>query len=464
MEQHYDLVVIGSGSGNTIVDDSWADKRVAIIDHGRFGGTCLNVGCIPTKMFVHPADLVREAAHLPALGVAASTGDADWRAIRDRVFARIDPISDGGLAWRKQSQNVDVYEETARFVGERRLQVGRDVLTADQVVIATGSRPRELDLPGADEAETRLHTSDSIMRLAKLPRRLVILGGGYIAAEFAHVFATFGSKVTIVARGERLLGREDREVSEVFTSQLAEHVDVRLRQSPTGFVTRPTGVTVFCTDPDGAEYEYDADVVLLAMGRVPNADTLDCAAGGVDVDADGFVTVDEHLRTSVPGVFALGDVCTPDMLKHVANHQARVVAHNLTHPEDLERWRSEAIPHAVFSLPQLASVGLTEQDARQAHEDVVTGTRDYSDVAYGWAMEIERGRALCKVVATSDGEILGAHVVGPHAAMLVQPFVQAMALKTSLRDFATQQYWIHPAMTEVLENAALAALEAGQAA
>lgn len=460
MEQHYDLVIIGSGSGNTLLDERFASQRVAIVDHGRFGGTCLNVGCIPTKMLVYPADLSLAARTLPSLGVSATVAEADWRAIRDRVFGRLDPISDGGLAYRQESENVDVYEDTAVFTGERTLRVGHDTITADQVVVANGSRPVWPDLPGIEEAMSRIHTSDSIMRIEKLPKRLVVLGGGYIAAELAHVFATFGVKVTVVARSDRLLRREDGAVSRAFTSQLSERVDVQLRQTPAAFETRPSGVTVVCADEDGAEYEYDADLVLLALGRVPNSDTLGCEAGGIKVDEDGFVVVDEHQRTTAPGVWALGDVCSPSQLKHVANHEARVVQHNLLHPDDLRSSHHDAIPHAVFSSPQVASVGLTEEQAREQGLDVSVGVQDYADVAFGWAMEIERGKAFCKVLVTG-GDIIGAHVVGPEASLLVQPLVQALTFGTPARDVARGQYWIHPALSEVVENAILKALGEG---
>ena len=196
---HYDLAIIGSGSGNTIITPEWDDKRIAIIEGGTFGGTCLNVGCIPTKMFVHPADLAVEAAAAPRLGVDARVDGARWTDVRDRIFGRIDAISHGGLEYRRTLPHVTVYEEHVRFTAPRTLRTasGED-LTADQIVVASGSRPVRPEIPGIDLPQ--VHTSDTVMRIEEMPRRVVVVGGGYIGAEFAHVFSSLGARVTQVNR------------------------------------------------------------------------------------------------------------------------------------------------------------------------------------------------------------------------------------------------------------------------
>lgn len=193
--QHFDLAVIGSGSGNSLIDERFADLKIALIERDPvFGGTCLNRGCIPTKMFVLPADFARGVEHARRLGVDLAFNGADWPAIRNRIFGRIDPISRGGLSWRVQSDNVTVFQEEASFVDPHTLQVGEGRITADRIVIATGSRPRLLDVAGSEEMAAFLHTSDDIMRMDELPERLVIVGGGYIAAEFAHIFSALGAR------------------------------------------------------------------------------------------------------------------------------------------------------------------------------------------------------------------------------------------------------------------------------
>ena len=217
--RHHDLVIIGAGSGNSIPGPEFDDLDIAIVERGKFGGTCLNVGCVPTKMFVHPADLAVGARAGADLGVAMTVDHVDWPALRDRVFGRIDPIVAAGKAYRQgpESPNVTVYTGTARFVGHKRLDTGTGtVVTADRWVVAAGSRATVPEVDGL-ELGPRVHTSDTIMYLDELPRSIIIFGGGFIAAEFAHVFDAFGSEVIQVIRGDRLLRSHDADISAAFT-------------------------------------------------------------------------------------------------------------------------------------------------------------------------------------------------------------------------------------------------------
>ena len=451
--QHFDLAIIGSGSGNSIPDERFADLSVALVDRGVFGGTCLNVGCIPTKMFVVPADLAVSPAEARRLGVDLELRAVHFGEIRDRIFGRIDPISEGGLKWRAGNDNVTVFQEPARFLDQHTLLVGEERVTADRFVLAAGSRPVIPDLPGLDEV--RHHTSDTVMRLPELPRSLVIIGGGYIAAEFSHIFSSYGTAVTVLSRGDRLLAREDEEVSTTFTDLIGRRVDLRLGATVQRVRPAGEGVTVTFADEAG-DHEVTADVLLVATGRRPNGDTLDLDAVGVAVDERGYVVVDEHQRTTAPHVFALGDVSSPHQLKHVANHEARVVQHNLLHPDDPVSSDRRFVPHAVFSDPQVAAVGLTERQAREQGLDVVTAKQAYGDVAYGWARE-DTGDHFVKLVAErGTGRLLGAHLIGPDASSLIQPLIQAMSFGQTAQEVARGQYWIHPAMAEAVENALLA--------
>ena len=450
--QHFDLVIIGSGSGNSIADDRFAGQSIALVDSGTFGGTCLNVGCIPTKMFVHPADLAHVPAEAGRLGVDLERREVHWAAIRDRIFGRIDPISAGGLSWRRSNENVTVLTEEAHFVGEHALQVGEQTITADRFVLAAGSRPVLPDLPGLHDVD--FHTSDTVMRLPELPGSVVIVGGGYIAAEFAHVFSSFGSQVTIVNRGERLLAREDDDVSARFTELIGQRVDLRSRTSVRRVRAVDGGVALTLTG-DAGEQEVQAEVLLVATGRRPNSDRLNLDAVGVKVDEQGYVVVDDYQRTSAPHVFALGDVSSPYQLKHVANHEARVVQHNLLNPDAPVTADHRFVPHAVFSFPQVAAVGLTEEQAAEQGLEYVTATQAYGDVAFGWAME-DSGHFVKLVAERGTGRLLGAHLIGPEASTLIQPLIQAMSFGQTASEVARGQYWIHPALTEVVENALLA--------
>ncbi len=453
MSTHFDLAIIGTGSGNSLLDERFADRSVAILEKGTFGGTCLNVGCIPTKMFVYPADLALSASHGPALGVETRFEGARWREIRDRVFGRIDPISHGGHDWRASNPNVTLFEKHARFVDVRTIDTGTGVtITADQVVVAAGSRPDLPDVEGLDEVG--FHTSDTVMRVDELPERLLILGGGYVAAEFAHVFGSFGSRVTIVNRSPGLLRSQDEEISERFTALAADRWDLRLSVVVEKVERYAGGIRAHLSDGSSVE----ADLLLVATGRRSNADGLDLDRTGVEVDDEGVVVVDEYQRTTADGVWALGDIANHFQLKHVSNHEARVVQHNLLHlddPASMWRRRHDAVPSAVFSSPQVASVGLNERDAVAQGIEHVVAHQDYGSTAYGWAMEDTTGFA--KLLADPvSGRILGAHFLGPQASNLVQPLIQAMTFGQTAHEVAREQYWIHPALMEVVENLLLA--------
>ena len=455
-ESTFDLIIIGSGSGNHIPADLDA-MSIALVERDVFGGTCLNKGCIPSKMFVLPADRVVEAAESIQIGVELNLGGTDWVGIRDRIFGRIDPIAASGRGYRaERCPNVTLFEGTARFLrqqepGLHSLDVDGQRISAPQVLVATGSRP--VIPPIAGLVETGFQTSDGIMRLDQRPDRLGIIGGGYIAAEMGHVFAGLGSQVTLFNRSDVLLGRQDREIAERFTQAFGERVNLQLNHLPSRVERRGSSIVVHCA---GEQFEFDE--LLVATGREPNSDLIDCDVVGIDTHHHGTIVVDEHQRTSVPGIWAIGDVANDVHLKHVANREAEVAFWNIAHPDDLRSTDHGAIPAAVFSHPQVATVGMTEQQVVDAGIDHVTGRRDYAGTAYGWALGDEVGFAKV-IVSRETGLILGAHVLGAQASTLIQPLIQAMHFGQTAARVAREVYYIHPALTEVVENALLDAVE-----
>ena len=449
---HFDLVIVGAGSGNSLLTPELADRRVAIVERGDFGGTCLNRGCIPSKMLVHVADVATATRHAGRLGITAAVEEVRWPEVSKRVFGRIDPIAAAGEEYRRGLDNVAVYKGQARFCGPRRLAVGDSEVTGDAIVLAAGARPFVPDHP--DLSAVPFHTSDEIMRLVEPPRRLLIWGGGYIAAEMAHVFGAAGSDVTIVNRGPRLLRAEDVDVSERFTTAYRKRFRVLTTAEVRAAHTTPAGEIALRVRHDGDDEHLVADVLLVAVGRVPNGDELNVVATGVTLDEAGYVETDEYGRTAAPGIWALGDICNPNQLKHVANAEARAVAHNLAHPADMRPVALGPVPHAVFASPQVASVGATEQALQAAGRPYRRSVRPYSDTAYGWAMEDDTG--FCKVLSDpATDRLVGAHICGPDAAVLLQQLVQAMAFDLSVTRIARHQLYIHPALSEVVEQALL---------
>lgn len=470
--EHYDLIIVGTGSGNSIPEEL-NDRKIAIVEKGVFGGTCINVGCIPTKMYVYAADVARELSaagryNLYPIGGAAAAQipvagwRADWEGLKERVFGRrIDPISQGGEQYRRgeETPNITLYSDSARFTGQRTLEIGEGsaatTITGDQVILATGTRTWVP--PVIANSGVPYRTNADVMRMKELPRTLVIMGGGIIAVEFAHIFSALGVEVIVINRSERLLSRYDETVSSRFTEVAQTQWTNLLGRTVTD--ARAEGGLVTVTLDDGRE--IDCDELLLAQGRVPNGDLLNASAGGVDLADNGRVLVDGYGRTSAEGVWALGDAANEFQLKHVANQEAHAVFHNVARGSEageLVEFKHDNVPGGIFSHPQIGYVGMTEAEARAWADEngrtVTVKVQEYSDVAYGWAMEDTTG--FCKLIADAGSHrLLGAHIMGPQAATLIQLLVTAIEFDLDLADFATKQYWPHPSLSELVENAVL---------
>jgi len=447
----YDLVIVGAGSGNMLPAKELEGWRIAVVESDRFGGTCLNRGCIPSKIFVHTADIAQEIRDAGRFGISAKWSGADWPAIRNRVFARIDPVHEKAVAYRR-AHGSDVFIGEARFVGPNVLRVGNEEVRGERFVLAAGSRP---SIPPVDGlASVPFLTSDTVMRLDKLPRSMIVLGGGYIAAEMSHIFGSLGTKVTIVSRGESLLSQHDADVRALFTSIYQERFDVRLSATPTQVSATRKGVRLNFVTAAGGPQAVDGEVMLVATGRVPNSDRLDVAAAGIQTDAHGHVRTDETYATTVPGIWALGDLANHFQLKHMANAEARLIRHNLLHQDQPRRLPFSIVPSAVFAGPQVASVGATEQELQAQGRQYRSAIRHYRNAAYCWALEDTT--SFVKILADPASRLLlGAHIIGPQASTLIQPLIQAMCLANTVGQLANDVLYIHPALTEVVEQALL---------
>ncbi|MEY2583448.1 MAG: mycothione reductase [Ilumatobacteraceae bacterium] len=456
--EKYDLIIVGTGSGNSVISSEMDDWRIAIVERWTFGGTCLNRGCIPSKILVYAADVAESAGrdNTTRYGVTTRFESADWPAISRRVFDRIDPIAEGGRGYRLALPNVTVFEGDAKFVGARTLEVNGGAISADRIVLATGARAFIPDIHGIDEVP--FYTSDTIMRVPHQPKHLLVLGGGFIAAELSHVFRSLGSRVTIVNRGHRLLVAEDHDISQRYTELVADRFELVLGTRVKRAYMTAEGIALH-VETDSGEVTVEGDTLLVAAGRQPNGDQIDAALAGIEVGPMGEIVVDEYGRTSAAGIWALGDVNGRYQLKHMANGEAKIVQHNLLHPGDLRKLDARPAPHAVFGSPQVGAVGLTQVQAEALGRPISVITHLYGDAAYGWALEDTTG--FCKLIGDpSTRTLLGAHILGYQASALVQLLVQGMHLGSTVDEMAYDQVWIHPALPEIVEQALLKLIDA----
>lgn len=445
----FDMIVIGSGSGLEVSSEA-ADRglKVAVIEPGPFGGTCLNRGCIPSKMLIHSADVVQTVQRAGLFGIKAQVSEIDWGFIVKRVVDTIDADAAAVEQGNRDNPNITVFKDAARFVGPKTVEVAGERITAENIVIAAGTRPRVPGIEGLSDVP--FITSDEALRLPKQPRRLIIYGGGFIAAELAHFFGSLGADVTIVYRGSRLLRKEDDDVSARFTEVYGRRFDTVLN-SAIQRVHRQGDEIVVETGSDGVKRRIIADALLLAAGRVPNTDALDVTKAGVTVDANGFVKTDEYLETEVPGIWALGDIVGRYLLKHSANLEAAHMAHNVFNPESKVAVDYHAMPQAVFASPQVGSVGLTERAAIERGIPYAAGRSNYYDTAYGSSIE-DRDGFVKVMVHAETGEVLGGHIIGSEASILIQEIANAMRLRLTADAF-TQAIYVHPALPEVVQRA-----------
>ena len=447
--EKYDLIIVGAGSGNMIPAPQMDSWRLAIVEPDKFGGTCLNRGCIPSKMLLYAAEVTEMARQGTRLGVRHSLERIDWQRLVGRVWQKIDPIAEAGARYRRSQPNVTVYDAPARFVEPYVLEVDGQRITAERIVLGAGARPVVPDIQGLQDIT--YHTSDSIMHLETQPFSLLIVGGGYIGVEMAHFFGSLGTHITVTDHGGALIKRQDDEVAQAFTRIYERRFDVLLRTRVTA-VSAENGHIAVRLEVDGRPRTVRVDAVLVASGRRPNSDRLNVAAAGIEVDNRGRVITDDGMETNVPGIFAFGDLASRHPLKHIANAEARAIADHLVGgakgPVEYD-----GVPNAVFSSPQVASVGLSERDALLQGRPHMTARRQYADTAYGWAME--DSDSFVKLIADPDSRLLlGAHIMGAHASLLVQPLVQGMKYGQTIDEMARTIY-IHPALTEVVEQALL---------
>jgi len=445
--KRFDAIVVGSGSGASIVDEALrSGLSVAWVDKSPLGGTCLNVGCIPSKLVIAAADRVMELCEAQRVGVRARIEGTDFGWIMER--ARRIPAQDRAhmrAGIEGAGKALTFYEAEGHFVDDHTMQVGDERIWGERIYLVAGARPSVPMVPGIEEVDYL--DSASVFALRERPDSLLIIGGGYVACEFAHFFEAMGTKVTIVQRNRRLVPDEEPEVSDLLLRKLSDRMAVYTGSEVIAAGRERRGCYVEVRRVSGGEtFRLRAERVMIAAGRRPNTDLLRVENAGIAVDERGYIIADEYMQTSVPHIWAAGDVLGKHMYKHVANRQALYAWHNSV-AEQKTAMDCRAIPHAVFTWPQIASVGMREQDAA-AERDVLVGMARYSDVAKGLALGETDGFA--KAIADAEtNEILGFHIIGPHAPLLLQEAIDWMALGVRLDSVGTGMH-IHPALSELV--------------
>lgn len=459
--REYDLVSIGTGSALTVVDAylrHHPTARAAVIDRDTPGGICLTRGCIPSKLLLYPAEVVRTIERAHEFGIEARLGSVDFARVmsrmREKIGAEIDQIRSG----LSSSPQIDYFHDAAEFVAPYTLRVGGAEIRSKLILLGLGSETLVPPIPGL--RESGYLTSDSVLELGKRPRSIAIIGGGYIAAEYAAFFSALGTKVTLLGRNPQFLAAEDPEIAEVARAGLGRLVDLRTNHEVHRIADghRGTKRLTALDRSTGREVELEVERVMVATGRGPTTPALHPDRGGIRTTPDGWIWVNDRLETSQPGVYALGDATGHHPFKHKANYDARVVYRNAVLGESVIA-DYHAVPHAVFTHPEVAGVGLTEPEARRAipPERLHIGRYSFDATAKGEAMGLDGSGYFVKVLVDGDANrILGAHIVGPDAAILIQEVVTQMYSGDRSATPIVEGMHIHPALSEVVERAFLA--------
>jgi mycothione reductase len=449
--ESFDIIVIGSGSGMLIASVA-VDQglKVALVEHGKMGGTCMNVGCVPSKMLIYPADVIASIKESSKLGIHATIDSVDFKNIMNRMHTLVTHDIAHQAAAIEATPNLTWFKEKCEFISDYTLQVGEHIITAPKIFIVSGARTAAPQINGIDKIDYL--TSDTVLELETPPQSIIIVGGGYIGMEYGHFFSQIGVKTTVLQRPNRVLPNEEPEVSDLLKIEMGQRMEIftgfeALEAKQDGNLKTIVGRNL----QDGSQREFQAEALMIATGRISNADLLKPEKTGVKLDEHNFIEVNEYLETSKKNIWALGDATGIQMFKHAANYEAGIAWHNSMH-DHKAKVDFTAVPHAVFTNPQVASVGLTIEQAKNQKHKVLVGVALYKDTAMGATMGYVDG--FVKVIVDSQsGKILGAHIIGPEASILIQEIVNAMTSGNGSFSPIAQAMHIHPALSEVVQNA-----------
>ncbi|MFW9819111.1 MAG: dihydrolipoyl dehydrogenase, partial [Candidatus Thorarchaeota archaeon] len=435
----YDFVVIGSGVGLNVLNTGLQfGMKCALVENTKMGGTCLTRGCIPSKVLVYPADLIRESQHANRVGIKFNIEDINWELITKRMWSQIDEskMIDEGLS---TVSNLDIYKGVGEFIGEYEMKVidtkkGKELghFKGKRFLLSSGARSFIPPIEGIENIDYITNENFFGDRFPKKPwKSLIIIGGGVIAAEFAHIFSAMGTEVTIVEMLPRLIITEEPEISQHLEKNFSKYMKVLVNQKAIkAYLKKKQKAVLIKNMETGEEKEIMAEEVLIAAGRKSNADLLKVENTGVETDERGWIKTNKYLETNKDNIWCIGDANGLYQFRHKANYEAEICSNNIFRPEDQKRSVDySTVPWAIFTYPQIGHVGMTQAEAIDNGYEIYVAIKNYSSVAKGFALGFEKGQnddGFVKLIVDKSYKILGAHVIGLHAALLVQPFVYLM--------------------------------------
>lgn len=446
----FDVIIVGSGSGMMIAEAALnSGMKIALVEMDVLGGTCLNRGCIPSKMVIYPADLIAQIKHAEVLGIKAKIEEINFSEImeRTREFVRHDrrPMEDS----INHVPGLKFYPVQGEFIDDYTMKVGNEVIKGKKIFLVSGARPKIPPIKGIEQIE--YITSRTVWDMEEAPESMIIVGGGFIAVEMAHFFSSMGVEVTIISRSPRLIKIGEPEVSDILLSSMRQRMHIAVDTEVKEVSKHDNQIEVIAETKTREKKRYITDSLFIATGRRSNADLLKVENSGIKTNQKGFIEVNEKYETSKRDIYAFGDAIGKQMYKHVANKEAEIVWHGFReghfHPLDYDK-----VPYAVFSWPQIASVGLTQRQAVERDYKILIGEYNYINTAKGAAMMEEDGYVKV-IVERETYKILGAHIIGPFAPILIQEIINVMHAGEGQIYPLVDAMHIHPALPEVVQRA-----------
>ena len=446
----FDVITIGSGGGSKISSPAASmGLKVAVIEKDRLGGTCLNRGCIPSKMLIHPADVAIEIKEAHRFDIHNNPQfTVDFAKLVERISSTVDADSNKIVTSYNNHPNITLYQGSAKFVENKVIEINNEQITADKIFIAVGTRPSIPNIPGL--AGTPYMTSTEALRNTSLPKSMIIIGGGYIGCELGHAYGALGTKTTFLVRS-KLLRAQDAEIATEFQKVFSCYHDVRLDAVPTNVEYYNDTFTVHFTQ-EGQNQSVSAKSLLIATGITSNVDTLDLINTDIEINPGNFIRVDEHLETSVPGIWSMGDCIGKYFFRNSVNFEGEYLFDYIFGGKSKTPIQYPPMPHAVFTHPQVAGVGATEEELKSKGIDYAVGLNPYKSSAMGMALLSDHG--FCKIlIDRKTRKILGGHIIGPEASDMIHMIIAYMNMNGTLDDMLRTIY-IHPALPEIIRNAA----------